>query len=137
MLLYICLMYTKLDLYPSRSADYWGFQQGMRQIVDISVEKQSMYDEILITGYFNSPQSLLSFYNYGEKCRNCRLGGVTSYDTTLKQLFFIRQGELESIREEMKDYEVNVLEEVLISNGQVEYLAIEITEKLYETQSLE
>ncbi len=129
MLFYGYLLFTKLEVYPMKSADYWGFQEGMKQLVEVSAEKQGMYDEILITDFFNSPQSLLSFYNDGEKCEICSIGGVTSHDPELKQLFFIRKAELEQIVEVMTDYQVRVVEEVPIANGEIEYLGFEITEK--------
>jgi 4-amino-4-deoxy-L-arabinose transferase-like glycosyltransferase len=84
--------------YPSYSSDYWGWQYGPKEIIKYFITEKDNYDELYMTGYFNEPLSLLSFYNYDNKCKNCFVGGTEMVDPNKKQLFAVRKEEINNLK---------------------------------------
>lgn len=94
-IIHACIFLRNYYQYPLYSADYWGWQYGPKEIIKYFVTKQNNYDQLYMTGYFNEPMSLLSFYNNQNECQNCYVGGLDNLDFSKKQLFAIRKEELE------------------------------------------
>lgn len=106
--------------YPMYSSDYWGWQYGPREIIKYFVNQKNNYDEFYMTGYFNEPFALLSFYNFDNKCLNCFVGGIDKLDYRKKQLFALR-------KEEMADLKINYLikKVIYLPNKDVAFYIIE------------
>ena len=84
--------------YPLYSSDYWGWQYGPKEIIKYFNSEKNNYDELYMTGYFNAPLALLSFYNYDNKCNNCFVGGTEMVDSNKKQLFAVRKEEINNLK---------------------------------------
>lgn len=107
--------------YPLYSADYWGWQYGPKTIVEYFLTQQHNYDELYMTGYFNEPISLLSFYNFDKRCSNCLVGHPTNdFNYNKRQLFAVRTEELNTVK---INYSVKKL--IRLLNQQIAYYIIE------------
>ena len=128
---YAVRFYNALNAYPVVSSDFWGYQQGMKEIIAVGSEKQSEYDEIIITEYFNQADSLFKFYNYYDQCSKCSIGGIDRFDPLKKQLFVIRSAELDEIIKEIltKNQLLHEVGLVKIATGNAEYTLLEISDK--------
>lgn len=109
--------------YPLHSSDFWGWQYGPKEIVEYFAAEKNNYDELYMTGYFNRPSSLLSFYNYDNKCENCFVGGVDQIDNHKKQLFALRPEEVNSLKPE--DYFIKTV--IYLPDDSEAYYVIEPT----------
>lgn len=69
-----------------------------------------------MTGDFNEPSSLLSFYNYDGKCSKCYIGGVDSIKRDKRQLFAIRVDELSDFADHINDYSIK--KTIYLPNGE-------------------
>lgn len=89
--------------YPSYSADFWGWQYGPKEIINYFKTQKNNYNQLYMTGYFNSPQIFLSFYDPKQECRNCFIGGKENFNPFKKQLFAFRVEEVtDNMKKKMK-----------------------------------
>ncbi|MDO8551528.1 MAG: glycosyltransferase family 39 protein [bacterium] len=79
--------------YISQAADYWGWQSGPRDIVHYFLNKESNYDELIMSGQLNAPEIFLKFYAPGN-CEKCRIGDISLYNPSKKQLFALPPSDL-------------------------------------------
>ena len=107
--------------YPLYSSDYWGWQYGPKEIVQVFLNEKSNYDELYMTKLFNRAGSLLAFYDPSKECQNCFIGGVSNYDPEKNQLFAFRVGQMRSIINENPDLVFRTIHTVFLPNGQAEY----------------
>lgn len=80
--------------YPKYSSDFWGWQQGPKEILNYYLKVSPFYDELYLTGEFNGPQVFIPFYTKNS-CPKCHLGWLDNYKSEKKQLFSTSPGLLE------------------------------------------
>lgn len=78
---------------PLYTSGYWGWQAGPKEVMAYFVPRNNDYDELILSGMFNSPHVFLKFYDLAGRCSHCRIGDLTSYDAGKKQLFALRPHE--------------------------------------------
>jgi len=101
-ILFSFLQYTQqyFLVYPTYSADYWGWQYGFRQTVSLFTSQHNTYDDLLITHRFNHGEELLKFYNVTFQCPNCAvMHNPIIIDTTRNQLFALRQEDIDQAKQ--------------------------------------
>jgi len=106
----------KLDKYPQYSSDYWGWQSGPKQIIAYFIEHQSEYDQFFLSPDFNSPYIFYKFYDPQSNCLNCQVGGIDVYSSEKKQLFAIRNENLNFWEE--KGFRLDIIEQFIFPNGE-------------------
>lgn len=114
--------------YLNLSADYWGWQYGMKEIAPYMANESLQYDTLFISEMFNRPDTLLEFYSPNQQiCPNCWVGGISRYDATQRQLFILRVEELEIIVATLDTNRVNpdVKATFQLPNGKTEFVAVE------------
>ena len=125
---YIYFVKTGIDGYGAKSSDYWGYQQGMKEIISKSSELQNSYDEIFISGYFNNADSVITFYNFDHQCTKCKLGFVDKmYDPLKNQLFIIRSAEMDVVLKLMKGHTVKQVDTIQIASGVKEFVLFTVS----------
>ncbi|MFS8158650.1 MAG: ArnT family glycosyltransferase [Candidatus Roizmanbacteria bacterium] len=110
--------YNEYSLY---SSDYWGWQSGPKEIVPLFIKESKNYDKLYMTGYFNQPDSLLSFYDPDHLCKNCFVGGISNYNPKEKQLFAFRVIEMSDVIKTHPELIFRKVHEINLPNGQAEY----------------
>lgn len=78
--------------YPLYSSDFWGWQYGPREIMKYFLSVKNNYDELYMSGEFNSGDIFLKFYDPNNTCQNkCMLGDLWRnpeiYNSKKRQLF--------------------------------------------------
>lgn len=78
--------------YPLYSADYWGWQYGPKETIEYFLSVKNNYDELYMSGEFNSGDIFLKFYDPNNLCQNkCMLGDFWRnpkiYNPKKRQLF--------------------------------------------------
>lgn len=87
--------------YPNYSSDYWGWQWGFREIVEIFAQEEKDYDELLITHRFNRGGTLLKFYQVSIPCQKCKIApNPLTFDLSKKQLFAVRKEGVEELEKQ-------------------------------------
>lgn len=87
--------------YPLYSSDYWGWQYGSQPIIKYFIENNQLYDEMYMTGEFNSPIHFISFFDQKNLCNSkCFLGDIDKKNQGKKQLFAIPAHQLKEIESE-------------------------------------
>jgi 4-amino-4-deoxy-L-arabinose transferase-like glycosyltransferase len=79
--------------YPRTAAGYWGWQGGPAAIVAYYKRVEPHYDDLFVTGTFNSPEIFIPFYA-PSGCERCTIGGMDRYNPARRQLFALRPDEL-------------------------------------------
>jgi 4-amino-4-deoxy-L-arabinose transferase-like glycosyltransferase len=87
---FLTMYYSYQNKYVLYSSDYWGFQSGAKEIMKYFIQNRFKYDELYLSGDFNSPPIFLKFYDPEHRCNNCFIGGTDRLDPFKKQLFAIR-----------------------------------------------
>lgn len=76
-------------VYPTYSADFWGWQYGPKEIIQYFVANENKYDDLYMAGEFNAPEIFLKFYA-PHNCQKCRIGiPDQNYTPGRKQLFAV------------------------------------------------
>lgn len=107
-----------LNEYPKRSADFWGWQYGPREIITYFQQVENQYDELIMSDRFNEPEIFFKFYA-PKDCQNCKIGNITSIDPNKKQLLALPPEELLG-----QTYEVKKL--LYYPNGQISFKIVEL-----------
>ena len=82
--------------YPLKSAGFYGWQYGAREIVQYFKENESKYDELIMSPEFNAPEIFFKFYA-PHACSKCKVGFPdTNYHSKRKQLFAVTPSYLSS-----------------------------------------
>jgi len=86
---YMNLYFVK---YPQYSSDFWGWQYGPREIMTYFLKEKNNYQDLYMSGEFNSGQIFILFYDPKNLCNNkCKISDFwrepNIYDPTKKQLF--------------------------------------------------
>jgi len=79
--------------YPRTTAGYWGWQGGPAAIITYFKQVEPRYDDLFMTGSFNSPEIFIPFYA-PTGCERCTIGGLDRYNPARRQLFALRPEEL-------------------------------------------
>jgi len=79
--------------YPKYSADFWGWQYGPKEIISYFESVHDNYDDLFISGAFNSPYIFIKFYSPSD-CQRCQVGGLEKLDYARRQLFALRPEEI-------------------------------------------
>lgn len=108
-----------LNNYPLYSADFWGWQYGPREIIGYFKKASNNYDELIMAGNFNSPEIFLKFYDPGKICKNCKIGGLDSFDADKKQLFALTSKETLEFK---KRANIEVKEIINYPNGKIAFV---------------
>lgn len=116
--------------YAIKSADFYGWQYGPKQIINYLMSVESNYDELYNVGEVNAPQIFLPFYTIDGKkgCRKCRLGSIANFDSSKKQLFIVNPGSLNIWLRIRKDTGYKIVKVFYYPNGEVSSLAVELFE---------
>lgn len=104
--------------YPLHSSDYWGWQYGPREIIRYFKEVEGNYDELIMSSNFNAGEIFFKFY-YPEGCIKCKIGNITNYNPTKKQLFALSP-------DEIKNFNFKTQKTVYYPNGETAFLIGEI-----------
>ena len=78
--------------YPLYSSDFWGWQYGPKETMQYFLSVKNNYDELYMSGEFNSGNIFLKFYDPKNTCQNkCMLGDFWRnpkiYNSKKRQLF--------------------------------------------------
>ena len=90
-ILFSLFQYTQqyFIVYPTYSADFWGWQYGPKQIIQYFVANENKYDDLYMAGEFNAPEIFLKFYA-PRNCQKCHIGiPDQNYIPKRKQLFAV------------------------------------------------
>jgi hypothetical protein len=79
--------------YPRTTAGYWGWQEGPADILAYFKRVEPRYDDLFMTGSFNSPEIFIQFYA-PTGCQRCTIGGLDRYNPARRQLFALRPEEM-------------------------------------------
>jgi 4-amino-4-deoxy-L-arabinose transferase-like glycosyltransferase len=79
--------------YPRTTAGYWGWQVGPSAIIAYFKRVEPLYDDLFMTGSFNSPEIFIPFYA-STGCQRCAIGGLDRYNPARRQLFALRPEEM-------------------------------------------
>ncbi len=81
--------------YPLYSSDFWGWQFGPKPIMQTFLSEKNIYDELIMYGDFNSPDTLLKFYDPNNTCDGkCFIGDLDNLSDEKRQLFAIQADKL-------------------------------------------
>lgn len=116
---YLNLYFVK---YPLYSSGYYGWQYGYLPIMGIFKSQSGNFDELLITHRFNYGEELLKFYNVTYACINCKVMFNPIYiDTTKKQLFAIRQDDINEAQKKYPHLSFNTQQTINLPNKETEF----------------
>lgn len=115
--------------YPRLTADFWGWQYGPREIMKYFLKVKDGYDDLYMSGEFNSGSVFLKFYDPKNTCQGkCRIGDFWRdpkiIDPLNRQLFSLSPHFLESSR--MKD-QFQVKHNIYYPDGEVAFVIGELT----------
>ncbi len=86
-----------MNEYSLKSADFWGWQYGPREIVSYFKSVSGQYDELVMSHEFNAPEIFFKFYDPERVCKGCMIGDVGRFDPSKKQLFALSSKQLEDV----------------------------------------
>jgi len=110
-----------LENYPLKSADYWGWQYGYREVMYYFKSKEAQYDDLRITHRYNAGSELLNFYNKIFNCKKCSTSdNPIKIDVSKKQLFALRFDDLNEARDKYPELKFQTLEKIYLPNGLTE-----------------
>jgi len=110
-----------LKNYPLKSADYWGWQYGYRDVISYFKSKEAQYDDLRITHRYNSGSELLNFYSTIINCKKCSvMNNPIEIDQKRKQIFAVRFDDLNEARERYPKLKFHTLERIYLPNGLTE-----------------
>jgi len=77
---------------PRTTSDFWGWQYGSREIMKYFLSIKDQYDELYMSGEFNSGEIFLKFYDPKSTCQEkCKMGDLWRdpqiYNSSRRQLF--------------------------------------------------
>lgn len=77
--------------YPRHSWNFWGWQYGAQEVVEMFIAYESQYDDLVLYPEFNGPEMLIPFYtqNGARGCAKCRTGSFDQFDPKKRQLIAI------------------------------------------------
>jgi hypothetical protein len=113
-----------MNEYPLRSADFWGWQYGPREMMSYFLEQKDNYDELIMSHEFNAPQIFLQFYDPKRVCGGCRVGGVREYNFRKRQLFALSGKQLQEARD--MGLVMVVKKQIYYPNGEVTFIIGEL-----------
>lgn len=77
--------------YPLYSADFWGWQEGPKYIMKYFLTQKDNYDDLYMSGEYNSGEIFPKFYDPTNICKRCKMGDFKRqpeiYNPARKQLF--------------------------------------------------
>ena len=106
--------------YPELSAGYYGWQAGAEELLDFLAARQDGYDDLYLDGEFNAPWVFIPFY-LGDSCPKCKIGDLTGYDPTRRQLFALRVH-----NPRLPDYDIAVVGELDDPGGEPAFIVFEV-----------
>lgn len=104
--------------YPLYAAAYQGWQYGPREIIEYFLEVEEKYDELVLSGDFNSPYIFLKFYA-PNRCKKCLIGNLDKLRKEQHQLFALKPEEVP------KDFAYLVKKRIFYPNGELVFLIVE------------
>lgn len=107
--------------YPLYSADFWGWQYGPKEIIKYFETVHENYDDLFMSGSFNSPYIFLKFYS-PHNCSNCQIGDLGKLNPRRKQLFALRPEEIKISKENIKTHKI-----IDYPNGKPAFLIFEVS----------
>jgi len=108
--------------YPKVSAGYWGWQYGFRPAMEYLKARESQFDKLLITHRFNVGEELLLFYNVEFRCHKCKImNNPIQVDLTKKQLFVIKDEDIQEAKQIYPDLIFNVQEKIHLPDKKPEF----------------
>lgn len=112
------------ESYKLYAADFWGWQYGAREIVEIMVKEKSNYDMIYLAPAFNSPEIFIKFFGK-DNCTNCTVGlPGTDLKRDMRQLFSLTPEYLARF----DGYKLNKKYTILYPDGNIAFIIAEIVE---------
>lgn len=118
----VLFMNFYVNEYPLKSADFWGWQMGPKEMLGYFQEVEMDYDELLMPGEFNAPEIFLDFY--APTCDKCRIGGIEDFNEQRRQLFGVTSAGMEKLREQGLRLEVQ--REIHYPDGKLAFAVGEI-----------
>ncbi len=78
--------------YPLYSSNFWGWQYGPREIMNYFLQVENNYQDLYMSGEFNSGEIFIKFYDPENRCQNKCKGGdfwrePKIYNSSRKQVF--------------------------------------------------
>ena len=126
----IAHFFYALKNYPLKSADYWGWQYGYREVMYYFKSKEAQYDDLRITHRYNAGSELLNFYNKIFNCKKCSTSNnPIKIDVSKKQLFALRFDDLNEARDKYPELKFQTLEKIYLPNGLTEIWIGEFVKK--------
>ncbi|MBI2443101.1 MAG: glycosyltransferase family 39 protein [Candidatus Levybacteria bacterium] len=109
--------------YPLYSADFWGWQEGPKYIMQYFLANKDRYDDLYMSGEYNSGEIFLKFYDPTNICSSkCKMGDFMRqpelYNPARKQLFALSP---EYIAQSPLDTRFKTLHNVYYPNGTVAF----------------
>lgn len=82
-------IYAYFVQYPTYSEDFWGWQYGVRDIVQYFAQHQSEYDQEIMAPEFNAPDIFFKFYAPHD-CQKCIVGlPQDTLNSNIKQIYAV------------------------------------------------
>jgi hypothetical protein len=117
-------LYTFFYIYPTYSADFWGWQYGARDIIGYFKEHHMQYEELYMQPEFNAPHVFFQFYDPLTKCTNCQVGWYhEKYNPDLHQLFAVTPKQYRMYAHT----NARIIDSVFYPNGAVAFYLVETT----------
>lgn len=112
------------ESYKLYAADFWGWQYGAQQIVEVLVKEKDNYDIVYLAPAFNSPEIFIKYFG-NNNCTNCTVGlPDTDLKTDTRQLFSLTPEYIEKF----PDYKLNKKYTILYPDGNIAFIIAEIVE---------
>lgn len=118
----ILYLYAYFVQYPLYSEDFWGWQYGAHDIVDYFVQKETQYDQEIMTPEFNAPDIFFKFYAPNQ-CKKCVVGLPQDFfNPRMKQLFAVTPVYLQ----EHQEFRMLTQRRIIYPNGETAFYIGEI-----------
>lgn len=115
--------------YPKEASGYWGWQWGYADIMNYYLSQSDGYDELYLHTNANAPSVFLSFYDPGNNCKVCLMGGIDKLDVTKRQLFSLSPDDSKTARITMPDVSFTIQKELHYPDGTTAFYIVEPYEK--------
>ncbi len=117
-------LYVYFKIYPSYSANFWGWQYGPKPIMAYFLSHQNLYDDLYMSGEFNGSDIFLKFYDPISLCQNkCRIGDFLRepgiINKNKKQLFALSP---DYLKKSAFGSKFDILKTILYPNKQTAFL---------------
>lgn len=110
--------------YPKYAGTWDGYQYGFKQAMQYCIQHGEKYDDCLITHRFNQGAGLLRYYGVTIDCTKCALHpNPIKIDKTRKQLFFIRDKDVEEAKMIYPELTFSVVGDIVDPSGRTELKA--------------